>query len=179
MKQNLTKVLFLIAVLWGIKVLDTLIPFDFVKLGILPRTVSGLKGILFAPLIHANYLHLIANTIPIGVLLSVLFTFYKKEALSVIVSSIFMGGGLVWLFGRSAYHIGISGLIYSLAAFLIAVGIFKKDIRSLLISVIIMFLYGGLVWGMFPGKFWVSWESHLFGALAGVVMAFILANKKK
>jgi len=107
-----------------------------------------------------------------------LFTFYEKHALEVIIESVLLGGILVWIFGRSASHIGISGLIYSLAAFLIMAGLLKKDIKSLLVSVLILFLYGGLIWGVFPGRFWISWEGHLFGAAAGVLIAFALFKKQ-
>ncbi|PHQ59649.1 MAG: rhomboid family intramembrane serine protease [Maribacter sp.] len=174
MKKNITNILIFIIVLWGIKVADTLLPFDLGQFGIVPRTLRGLIGIVMAPLLHLIYFHLISNTVPAFVLLFVLFSMYKKQAFSVIIGSVLIGGGLVWIFGRSASHIGISGLIYSLAAFLIVAGLLKKEVKSLIASVLIIFLYGGLIWGVFPGRYWISWEGHLFGALAGILIAFVL-----
>lgn len=179
LKGTFLYVLVFIGLLWGIKIIDILIPFDFTQFGIVPRTMKGLTGIIFAPLLHANIFHLISNTIPAFVLLLVLYSFYKKEAFIVILLSVIIGGGLVWVFGRSASHVGISGLIYSLAAFLITAGFIKKDIKSLLISVVIIAIYGGLIWGVFPGRFWISWESHFFGALVGVFLASYLFKKKR
>lgn len=159
--------------------MDTLLPFDLGQFGIIPRTFSGLIGIGLAPLIHGNYYHLISNTVPLFILLLVLFTFYNKQAFGVIIGSVIIGGLLVWIFGRSASHIGISGLIYSLAAFLITAGILKKDIKSLLISVLVIVFYGSLVWGVFPGRFGISWEGHLFGAIAGILIAFATLKNGK
>lgn len=177
-KELALKVLIFIGVLWGIKLVDAVIPFDFAQFGIVPRTLKGLLGIIFAPFLHANFFHLLSNTIPTFVLLLVLISFYKKEAPAVIILSILMGGSLVWIFGRSASHVGISGLIYSMAAFLITAGFLKKDIKSLLLSIVIIILYGGLIWGIFPGRFWVSWEGHFFGAIVGVILAFYMFKKK-
>lgn len=178
MKKNFINILIFIIVLWGIKVVDTLLPLDFGQFGIVPRTFRGLIGIVLAPLLHANYYHLSSNTVPAFVLLLVLFSFYKKQAFTVIIKSILIGGGLVWIFGRSASHIGISGLIYSMAAFLIVAGFLKKEIKSVLASVLIIFLYGGLIWGVLPGRYWISWEGHLFGALAGIFIAFDYFKKE-
>lgn len=179
LKNTTVNVFYFIAVLWGIYLIDVFIPVDFTQFGIVPRTIKGLVGIIFSPLIHANLLHLSSNTIPIFVLLVVLYTFYKKEATTVIITSVLITGFLVWVFGRSASHVGISGLIYSLAAFLIVAGFLRKDFKSVLVSVFVVVLYGGLIWGIFPGKFWVSWEGHLFGAVAGILMAFYLFKRNK
>lgn len=178
-KKRITIVLVFVLILWTIKVIDTILPYDLCQLGIVPRSIRGLVGIILAPFLHANYFHLISNTIPTFVLLLALLSFYKKHALTVIIGSVLLGGVLVWIFGRTASHVGISGLIYSLAAFLIMAGIFKKDIKSLLISLLIIILYGGLIWGILPGRFWISWEGHLFGALAGVIIAYILFKREK
>ena len=179
MQKRITNILIFILFLWLVKVMDTFLPFDLGQFGIIPRTFSGLIGIGLAPLIHANYFHLISNTAPLFVLLLALFTFYKKQALWVLIESVVIGGLLVWIFGRSASHIGISGLIYSLAAFLITAGILKKDIKSLLISVLVIVFYGSLVWGVFPGRFGISWEGHLFGAIAGILIAFATLKNGK
>lgn len=177
-KKTSVQVFYFVVVLWGIHIIDSILPFELTRFGIVPRTLPGLIGIVTAPLLHANFFHLISNTLPIFVLLVTLLIFYKKEAASVIIFSVLAGGLLVWIFGRSASHVGISGLIYSLAAFLITAGFLKKDFKSVLVSIIIIVMYGGLIWGIFPGRFWVSWEGHFFGAVAGVFVAFYLFKKK-
>lgn len=177
MTKNVRYVLLFIAVLWGVRIIDSVLPIDLCQFGIIPRHFVGLLGLVFAPFLHANYFHLISNTVPIFVLLLILVSFYPKDALMVIVESALIGGGLVWLFGRPASHVGVSGLIYSLAAFLIAAGIYKKDTKSLVISIGVLLVYGGLIWGIFPGRYWISWEGHLFGALAGGLVAYAQFKK--
>lgn len=178
MKTLIKNILIFVAIIWGIYLIDFLIPFfDLNKYGILPRTFRGLVGILFAPLLHGNIMHLISNTVPLMVLLFILFKFYKDEAMMVIILSVLMGGSMVWLMGRSATHIGASGLIYSLAAFNITYGFLQKKFLNIIVSLLVVFFYGGLIWGVFPTRFYVSWEGHLFGAIAGVVLAFMF-NKK-
>lgn len=178
-KSVLGKILLFIVLLWIIRIIDFIIPYDFCRWGILPRHVSGLFGIVFAPLLHANFYHLISNTLPIFILLTATFAFYRKQAIPVVLGIVIVGGSLVWIFGRSANHVGISGLIYGLAAFLVAAGIYKKDAKSIIVSIVIIALYGGLVWGVLPGKYWISWEGHLFGAASGVLMAFGFFKKEQ
>ncbi|MDA3890165.1 MAG: rhomboid family intramembrane serine protease [Salinivirgaceae bacterium] len=178
-KKTAINVLYFVALLWVIKVVDVIMPFSLSQFGIVPRTFGGLAGILFAPFLHANIFHLLSNTIPVFVLLFVLLLFYKNDAPLVITFSVLLGGLLVWIFGRSASHIGISGLIYSLAAFLITAGFLRKDFKSVVVSLAIIILYGGLIWGIFPGRYWISWEGHLFGALVGVFIAFYFFKKDK
>jgi len=179
MKKRVTNILIFISILWIITIVDSILPFEFCQYGIVPRTLKGLIGIISAPLLHANFFHLLSNTLPLFVLLLVLFTFYTDDALDVVILSVLIGGSLVWIFGRASSHVGISGLIYSLAAFLILAGIIRKDIKLFLISLLIIFLYGGLIWGVFPTRYWISWEGHLFGAIAGFLLAYFLVKKKR
>lgn len=166
-------ILFFLGSLYIIYALEFIFPFS--KLGIIPRTQKGLIGIATSPFLHANIKHLISNTIPLGVLLFVTYQFYPKKVFPVICTSILIGGLLVWLFGRDANHIGASGLIYGLAAFLIVNGFVEQKFVPLLVSVAIIIFYGGLFWGMFPSmRSYISWEGHLFGAIAGVVASFVL-----
>lgn len=145
------------------------------QFGIVPRTTKGIVGIFLAPFFHGGWRHLISNTVPLIVLLFILNTFYPKKALSVIIFSSLTGGFLVWLMGRNANHIGASGLIYGLAAFLMANGFIEKKIIPLMISIGVILLYGGLIWGVFPSiNRYISWEGHLFGAIAGVLAAYLL-----
>lgn len=149
---------------------------DLSFLGIYPRTIHGLVGILTAPLIHGNYLHLISNALPILILGTALFYFYDRIALRVFFMSYFPTGVLVWLFAKPNFHIGASGVIYGIAVFLMTFGIFRKDLSSLLISVITTFFYGGIIYGIFPNQVGVSWESHFFGALMGLISASYYAK---
>ena len=148
------------------------------KFGIIPRTSWGLIGIFTSPFLHSGIRHLVSNTIPLIVLLFILNYFYHRKAFTVIVFTVIIGGFFVWVFGRSANHIGASGLIYGLAGFLITNGFVEKKLLPLIISAGVIFLYGGLIWGVFPTVYsYVSWEGHLFGTIAGILIAFILKGK--
>jgi len=132
----------------------------------------GLRGIIFSPLIHASFNHLIANTIPLFILTFSLFFFYRRSSYHIFVLIYLFSGIFVWLGGREALHIGASGLIYGLAAFLFMSGIISFNIRLLTISMIVSLVYGGMFWGIFPFKPEVSWESHLWGGISGFGLAF-------
>ena len=168
-------VVIMVAAIWAVHVINWILPFHLERFGIIPRTFKGLVGIVFSPFLHANLFHLIGNTVPLLVLSFLLVIFYDKIAPSVIGIIVVVGGGLVWLLGRTANHIGASGVIYGIAAFLIAYGILKKNIISILVSVVVIFLYGGsMLTGLLPVRGFVSWESHLFSAVAGVLAAYVL-----
>lgn len=177
-KQNAIHSLYIIGLLWVILIFDVIMPIDMYKLGILPRTISGLIGILLAPFLHANFVHLVSNTFILFVLSFIMMSFYRRLALKVVIYSILLGGFGVWLLARQSYHIGASGLIFSLLTFILASGIFRKSPKSILIAVIIFFMYGGALWGVLPTTPGVSWEGHLYGALAGVLLAYIYRNDR-
>src|SRR5690606_26258035 len=124
------------------------------------------------PLLHANFYHLLSNSIPLVVLGTALFFFYNRIAGRVFFYCYFVTGILVWIFARSANHIGASGLVYGIAFFLFFIGFSRKDFVSISVSLITVFFYGGIIYGVFPGQLFVSWESHLLGALVGVYCAF-------
>lgn len=143
------------------------------KLGILPRNLNGLVGILSSPLIHGSFSHLISNTAPLMLMGVGIFYFYPKVAYKVF-TIIYLGTGvLVWLFAREVYHIGASGIIYGFVSFLFFSGVFRKDNRSIALALVVILFYGGLIWGVLPVEQGVSWESHLFGAIVGIIAAFI------
>ena len=144
-------------------------------------TLNGLIGIVFSPFLHLNWIHLISNTIPLLILSFVILQFYNKLFLKVSIFSIVIGGFAVWLFGRSGTnHIGASGVIFAYIGFLLFSGIFRRNIKSILIAVVIIILYGGaLIQGIIPGQKGISWEGHLFGAAAGALTAWIYRNKFK
>jgi len=161
------------AILWIVHSISVLLNIDFSNLGLLPRNWPGMIGIITAPLIHANYSHLISNTFPLIISGWVIFFFYNKISQLLFIFIYVVTGMTVWLFAREVYHIGASGIVYGFVSFLFFSGIFRKDNKSIALSLIITFLYGGMVWGILPGIKDVSWESHLFGALTGLIAAFI------
>ena len=165
--------LFVIA-LWMIKGAELIFQIDLGFLGIYPRRVEGLPGILLSPLIHGDVRHLAANTIPLLVLGTAIFHFYREIAWKVIVLLYLVPGIWVWFGARDAYHIGASGLIYGLASFLFFSGLIRRDGKLMALSLLIVFLYGSMVWGIFPNfipEKRISWESHLLGMVAGLILA--------
>ena len=134
-------------------------------------------SILLSPLIHSDFNHLISNSIPLLVLGTGIIYFYRELAYRVIGFVWLLSGICVWLGARDSYHIGASGLIYGLASFLFLSGIIRKDVRLASISLLIVFLYGGLVWGVLPIFPHISWEYHLYGGLSGFISAIIYRNK--
>lgn len=173
LKQGLGTSLVFLAILWGIAISDFILPMDFTTLGVYPRSLFGLIGIPLAVFLHSGFSHLASNSFPLLVLMTTILIFYPKVAFPSMFFMVIYTNILVWIFGRSAYHVGASGLVYSLVAFLIAAGYYKKRPLFALVALVIGFLYGGLVWGVIPGfvGWYVSWESHLFGAVVGVYLA--------
>ncbi|MBV6477848.1 MAG: hypothetical protein HGGPFJEG_00592 [Ignavibacteria bacterium] len=159
--------------LWLIAFFEWASGIEMSTLGVLPRKISGLAGIFMAPLIHADFSHLISNSVTLFLLLFSVLYFYRGAALKVFFIIYLLDGILVWIFARQSYHIGASGLVYGFASFLFFSGVFRKDKRSVAISLLIVFLYGGMVWGVLPVKPEISFESHLFGAAAGFICAFV------
>jgi len=170
---NLLTPLLFPAVLWVVHLLALLFAKDLSRLGLLPRNLLGLLGIFTSPLIHADFSHLISNTIPLIILGWIIFSFYPKVSYILFLFIYFVTGLLVWIFARQVFHIGASGIVYGLVSFLFFSGIFRKDNTSIALALVITFLYGGLVWGMIPGWKGISWESHLFGAITGLIAAYL------
>ena len=166
--------------MWLLFSLEFLYGVDLSFLGVKPRNFYGLIGILTAPLIHGNLLHLVSNTFPLLFLGMLLFYFHGRNGSKVFWMCYFIPNILVWLFSfRISYHIGASGLIYGLASFLMVYGILRREFMSFLISLGLVFFYGGIFfYGLLPVDPRISWESHLFGALVGLVVAVKLAGKR-
>ncbi|WP_348342964.1 rhomboid family intramembrane serine protease [Ignavibacterium sp.] len=179
MKNLLSKINFVLVplsfplLLWILHFTFNLLNIYPYKLGVYPRHLSGIIGVLTSPLIHSNYSHLISNTVPLAVMGLGIFYFYPKAAYKVFAFVYFCTGILVWLFAREVYHIGASGIVYAFVSYLFFSGIFRRDNKSITLSLIVVFLYGGLVWGVLPGLEGISWESHLFGAITGIIAAFV------
>jgi membrane associated rhomboid family serine protease len=158
--------------MWLVKITELLFEIDFSGFGIYPLTARGLPGIIFSPFIHADFKHLFNNSLPLFLLSVALFYFYSEVALKVFTWTYFLTGSLVWIAGREAWHIGASGLVYGLASFLFFSGIIRRYFRLIALSLLIVFLYGSMVWGIFPGTYKnVSWESHMLGFFSGVVLS--------
>ncbi len=151
---------------------------DLGFLGVLPRTTTGLIGILTAPMIHGSLNHIISNTFPLIFLGTTLFVFYNSIAVRVFLQCYLLSNICVWIFARGFYHIGASGLVYGLAFFLISFGFFRKNFKSLTIAIVVVVLYGGIIYGVMPSRPGVSWESHLFGALIGIGSAYTMRHDK-
>ncbi|TAE00781.1 MAG: rhomboid family intramembrane serine protease [Bacteroidetes bacterium] len=175
--NSLQKMLWLSAFLWIVKILQTSLELPLNRFfALYPRHSKGLIGILFSPFLHADFVHLISNTVPLIVLGTAILYFYPKVSYKVFAWSYLATGLLVWLFARTAPHIGASGQVYAWAAFLFFSGIFRKDIKFMSLSLAVFVLYGGMLEGVFPKETHVSWESHLFGALVGIFCAFYYKN---
>ena len=159
-------------ILWLVKGIELFFDISFANYGLVPLDLTGLRGILLMPFIHANIEHLFNNSIPLFLLSWALFYFYKSIAFKVFFLSYFIHGFWLWFFGRESYHIGASGLVYSLSAFLFVSGLIRKNTHLLSISLLVAFLYGSMVWGIFPLEENISWEAHLTGMVAGIILAF-------
>ncbi len=176
LQSLLFPVLFLI-IIWLVKIAEIVLNTDFIYLGLYPLKWRGLIGILTAPLIHADLRHLFDNSIPVLILSTSLFYFYRPVAYRVFFLTWIITGILVWFGGRSSYHIGASGLIYGFASFLFFSGIIRNSINLMAISLLVVFMYGGLVWGILPYDYKISWESHMFGAITGLCLAIVYRHR--
>jgi membrane associated rhomboid family serine protease len=163
--------------IWAIKIFEWGLGLNFTHLGVFPLHLKGLLGILTSPLIHSDFSHLMANSVPFLVLSWGIFYFYRPLSYRIFILCYLTSNILVWIGAREAYHIGASGLVYSFASFLFFSGIFRNYYRLIAISFVVVFLYGGLFWGVFPILKDVSWEGHLFGAISGLTYA--LAYRKE
>jgi membrane associated rhomboid family serine protease len=168
--------LFLILI-WLIKLFEIFLGTDFIDAGVMPRTVRGLQGILFSPLIHGDWKHLFDNSIPVFLLTFALFYFYRGIAFTIYVFVYITGGAILWIIGRDAYHIGASGIIYGLASFLFLSGVIRGVRHLMAISLLVVFIYGSLIWGLLPFDYEVSWEGHLSGAVVGVALALLYRDQ--
>ncbi len=145
--------------------------------GVYPRTLGGLKGILFSPFLHSSVSHLYNNTLPLAVLSAALVYFYRDIAWRVLLYGLLLTGFVTWLIGRDSYHIGASGIIYMLVSFIFFKGILTRYYRLVALSLIVVFVYGSLIWFIFPLKEEISWEGHLAGFLSGLFLAVIMKAK--
>ena len=163
--------------LWVIWLADSALGLGLVRFGVYPGHVAGLRGVLFGPLIHGSAAHIVANTSGLLVLGTALIYGYPRSA-GIVLPVIYLGSGLgIWLFARESYHIGASGLTHGMMFFIFVIGILRRDRPAIALSLLVFFLYGSMIWGIFPGEPGVSFEAHLFGAVLGVALAFLLRKR--
>ena len=176
LKRSFTIVAVFTLILWLIKIVEALIGARLYKYGIQPGQLSGLMGVFWAPLIHSSFSHLFANTAPLLILGTALLYGYPKSA-KIVVPAVYIGTGLgVWLFARPFYHIGASGLTFGFMFFVFTIGALRWDRRAIALSMVVFLLYGGMIWGIFPNEPGISFESHFFGAMIGIILAILLRN---
>jgi membrane associated rhomboid family serine protease len=177
-REEITGVLVFIGVIWLVFVLDWVVPLDFNHYGLTPRTAGGLVGIVTSPFLHLNLQHIVSNTVPLTILL-ILLAGSQARSWQIVIAVVLVGGGLLWLIGRPGTHVGASGLVFGLVAFLIISGLLERRLLAILVALVVGFLYGGtLLAGVVPriGSN-VSWDGHLYGALAGGLVAYLLTRK--
>ena len=155
-----------------VKLLEDYFQVSWVKYGVLPRSLENALGVITSPFIHGDWKHVFNNSIPLLVLGTSLHYFYKDISKEVLLWSWLMSGLWLWAIGRPSFHIGASGIVYALASFLFFSGLIRKHTRLMAVSFVVAFLYGSMVWGIFPIKEHISWEGHLSGGLAGIILAW-------
>ncbi len=164
------------ALLWGVELLELLFDLNLASLGVHPRRLDGLPGLALMPLVHGSWSHLVSNTLPVLILGTALLYAYPRSA-RIVIPAVYLGSGLgVWLFGRDAWHIGASGVVFGVMFFLLTIGILRWDKQAIAIAMVVFFLYGSAIWGIFPLAPGISFESHLSGALIGVILAVVLRH---
>jgi len=175
--------IFFVLLIWIAFWFEVRFGFNFSSYGVYPRTLTGLRGVVFSPFIHSSMEHLYHNSIPLLVLSTALFYFYREISWKVVLYGILFSGLLTWSIGRPANHIGASGLVYVLMSFILFKGVFAKNFRLIALSLLVVFLYGSMIWYVFPIKENMSWEGHLSGLIVGLFFALFfrksIAKPKK
>ena len=162
-----------VGLIWFVFIVDGLLGLGLRQFGLVPRRLSGLGGIIMVPLLHANLSHIINNSLPLFVGMASMLYLYPNSAVKVLPVLYFGSSALTWVFGRTSLHIGASGLVYGILAYVFVSGLLRRDMRSIGVTMLVYFLYGSMVWGVLPIREKMSWELHLSGAVLGVVLAFV------
>lgn len=176
--ESVAVALAIVALMWGIEFYEFFTGKQLYTWGVYPRAWDGILGIFRAPFLHSDWGHIIANSGPVLMLITMMFYFYRRVAISATLIISFLTGFMVWLFAKESYHIGASGVVYGLVAFVFWSGIFRRNPQSIVLSLIILTLFAGYFVGIMPdeSKQNISWESHLFGGLVGIFTAFLFKN---
>ncbi len=170
----------LVLVAWAIELVDIFVFRQRLDLfGIYPRTLIGLRGIVFAPFLHGGIYHLVANTVPFVTLGWLIMLRRTSDFLIVSLISALVGGLGTWLFGRPSIHIGASGVIFGFLGYLLTRGWFERKPLSIALSLFVAIVYGSMIGGVLPVNGWVSWEGHLFGFLGGVAAAWLMSDLRR
>ena len=177
---NATRVpILLVVVLWCIHIANVVWRLNLGQYGVFPRALDGIRGIFLSPFIHGDFQHLFSNSFPVFFLTFMISYFYRKIAVSSIFIIYLLTGIFVWLFGREVYHIGASGVAYGMVSFVFWSGLFRRNVRSIVLALVVLFLYQGYFLGIMPNQEGISWESHLLGAVAGIIVSFIFKGVKE
>jgi membrane associated rhomboid family serine protease len=166
-----------LGIIWVVYWIEIHFGFNFNKYGIYPRTLKGLRGVFFSHFIHGDAKHLFNNSIPLAVLLSAVLYFYREVAFKLVFFGALLTGFITWVIARESYHIGASSIVYLLFSFVFFSGILKKHYRLIALSLIVIFLYGSMIWYVLPIKEGMSWEGHLSGFLVGFLCSLLFKNK--
>lgn len=176
---SLSIALFFILIMLIEIIIDETLNLNFYKYGVLPRTFTGLKGIILSPFIHGSFKHFFSNSLPFLVLLTGLLYFFPKKGFRILIIITIASNIIVWIIGRSSFHVGASGIIYGLASFIFFSGVISRRKEYIALSLIVVFLYGSLIWGIFPGADKsISWEAHLGGFSIGTILSLFYHPKK-
>ena len=166
-------VLILVALIWIVEVVNLFLGHRLVSFGILPRSFTGLIGIPLAPMLHSGFWHAVSNTVPLLILGALTLAGGKRMFWETTVNVTLLSGALVWIFAREAYHVGASGLVFGYFGVIMARAYIDRSITAIAIAVVTVMAYGGLLWGILPLRSYVSFESHLFGLIAGFVVVWL------
>ncbi len=167
----------MVFVIWFVYWIEYYFHTNFNNYGIFPKSIKGLRGIFFSPFIHSSTQHLFNNSVPLAVMLWALYYFYNKIANVILFGGLLLTGILTWSFARPSFHIGASGVVYLLVSFIFFSGVFRKYYRLIALSLTVVFLYGSMIWYIFPMEDKISWEGHLSGFIVGFVFAYLYKNK--
>lgn len=163
--------LVLLGLIWGVYLVNFILPWDLRSFGIVPRQVEGLIGIFTAPFLHGNWTHITGNTFSLIVFGGIISAVSRKDFIRVTPILIVIAGLGVWLLGRPANHIGASGLVFGYFGFIVTRGFYERNVISILVAVVVCLFFGGMIWGVLPRDSHISWEGHLFGLLGGFYLA--------
>lgn len=177
-KSSWFTILFIV-IMWLVYFVNQSFNLNLYKYGVYTRTLNGLLGVIFSPFIHSSSSinHIVSNSVPLLVLGTALFYFYREIAFKVFFGIWFISGFWLWALSRPSYHIGASGVVYGLAFFIFLSGWIRRSKPLMGLSLLVVFLYGSIVWGVLPVDLSISFEGHFYGALSGVILAYVYKNQ--